>query len=202
MNEDYKLSQGDKLDKIEDIQMRQGICFALSTEWSLCTVKKRAFDFDAVFFPMVSRQRAYNLTFEEKIKKLTDGAQYTQFFAAAEPPSYKFMVDQAKHEDVGMSKQMIKPDQIDAQLPGLIGAGKTFILGMFGIDDNENWGHATTVGWGSDNNNKPRFFDPNQGQFSWPKETASDTIAEEILDNIDDFYDRDTIKDFVVYKLS
>ena len=81
---------------------------------------------------MVSRQRAYNLTFENKIRNLTKAAQYDQFFQAAEPPSYKFMQDQAKHVGIMSLRHSVLPDAISGQLNASIGPNKACILGFFG----------------------------------------------------------------------
>ena len=202
MINDFAMNQGHLLNSVEDIQMRQGICFALSTEWCLCILKNRNFDINSVFYRMVSRQRAYNLTFSERIKNLTGGAQYLQFFQAAEPPSYRFMQDQARHEGVASQRQAIMPHQIANHLPGVINAGRSCILGFFGVDNGNNWGHATAIGWRNIAGGKPRFFDPNQGQFSWPNGTTNNAIAGEILGNINGLYNLGTIRNYVIYNLA
>jgi hypothetical protein len=196
---DYQMEQGVLLDAVVDVQMKQGICFALATEWCLSIARDRNFDPNADFFRMVSRQRAYNLTFEEKIKKFTKAQDYALFFHAAETPSQVFMDTQAGHEGLPMQRQAVQPQDIANQLPGVIAAGRACLLGFFGVDNDTNWGHATAVGWRNGALEKPRFFDPNQGQFSWPAVTATNVIAQEIIANVHNLYGAANIRDYVLY---
>ncbi len=202
MKLDGQVNQGVMLNNVQDIQMRQGICYALSTEWCLCMQKNKNFDFNSVFYRMVSRQRAYNLTFADKIKNMTQGNKYQLFFNTAEPPSFKFMQDQAKHEGVTTVRQLVPPSEIEDKLSKAIKSGESCILGFFGVDSNQNWGHATAVGLRDIAGSKPRFFDPNQGQYSWPKDTNTTKIARDIMQNINMFYGLNTIRNFVIYGLS
>lgn len=199
---DSQMNQGTLLKNVEDVQMRQGICYALSTEWCLCMLKNKNFDLNSEFYRMVSRQRAYNLTYADKIKNLTKSAKYQQFFQTAEPPSYRFMQDQAKHEGITSEREVIQPSLIINQISTAIEAGKSCIFGFFGVDKGNNWGHATAIGCRDIAGSKPRFFDPNQGQFSWSNGTKNTVIAKEILANIHSLYNLGTIRNCVLYKLS
>ena len=151
---------------------------------------------------MVSRQRAYNQTFENQIKGLTAAAQYTQFFQAAESPSFKFMQDQARHVGVKCEKKLAKPDHVVPLISNVVSKGGTCILGFVGVDEGSNWGHATAIGKAKAGGGKASFFDPNQGQFSWPERASKDIIAQEILGNLKAFYGVNSIRDYVVYELS
>ena len=184
---------------IPDISMAGGICFALSTEWCNSCLNNENFDQGSIFHRMLSRQRAYNMTFENQIKSLTKEPQYAQYFLTAEPPSFRFMQDQVRHQNVECTRQAVKPNQISIHLRGLFMQQHPCILGFFGVDNGDNWGHATAVsGLGGSN---PRFYDPNQGQFSWSSGTDANTISQEILSNIDGLYELHTIRDYVIYTL-
>lgn len=219
MNPDWELAQSDQLlpnarvnsagtkmvvprnewGSIPDISMAGGICFALSTEWCISCLKNENFSQGSVFNRMLSRQRAYNMTFEHLIKNLTKEVRYTQYFLTAESPSFRFMQDQVRHMKVECVRKAVKPNQISINLRGLFMQQQPCILGFFGVEDGENWGHATAVsGLGGKN---PRFYDPNQGQFSWSSSTGANTISREILSNIDDLYELHTIRDYVIYTL-
>lgn len=202
MGWDFTMSQGDLLQGVADIQMRRGVCFAMSTEWCLCSAKNRNFDLSSVFYQMVSRQRAYALTWGSKVKGITGGAHYDQFFRVAEPPSFGFMRDQAKHEGVQCNKTIIKPAKISKQLAKAIGPGRTCVLGFFGVRSNANWGHATAVGQRAITRGKPRFFDPNAGQYSWDEGTDPKAISQAIIGFINGTYKLGTIRNFVIYELA
>lgn len=184
---------------IPDISMAGGVCFALSTEWCYSALKGQDFDQAKALPRALARQRAYNATFEHQIKNLTDGSRYHQFFQATEPPSFRFMQDQFRHEGRTCVRQSVKPGQISIHLRGQFMQPAPCLLGFFGVENGKNWGHATALGGLGSRANTPRFYDPNQGQFSWPAQSNSGTIAQEILSNLDRAYGLYTIRDFVIY---
>jgi hypothetical protein len=207
MNIDFAKNQGLLLARVADIQIRQGVCFALSTEWCLCVLRSRNFSFEGVLYQAVARQRAYNLTWAEQIRNLTDGDKYVQFFQIAEPPTYRFMQDQARHEGVTCQRLLAQPNLFANQLASAVNPGGACILGLFGVEYDKNhrlknWGHAVAIGWRNIAGGKPRFFDPNQGQFSWPDTTGNDVIAREIIANLHEFYDLGTVRNAVIYSLT
>jgi hypothetical protein len=182
--------------------MAGGVCFALSTEWCYSALQGQPFDQGKALPRALARQRAYNSTFEQQIKNLTGGAQYLQFFRAAEPPSFRFMQDQFRHEGKKCVRQSVKPGQISIYLRGQFMQPSPSLFGFFGVDNGQNWGHATALGGLGSGGDDPRFYDPNQGQFSWPSGTDSGTITQEILSNLDQAYGLGTIRDFVIYSFT
>ena len=162
----------------------------------------RNFNMQADFFRLVSRQRAYNLTFVNRIRNLTAANTYPQFFQAAEPPSFRFMQNQAIHEGVQCQRHVYQTNQIANPLAAAIGNGNVCLLGFFGVYNGINWGHATGVGWRNIAGSRPRFFDPNQGQYSLPSTSTANQIAQGVIANINAFYHLNTIRNFIIYRLN
>lgn len=192
---DFKFNQADLLkpSKLADPALYGGICFAMVVDW--CTKVKSGQNVvpGADFYRQTSSQRAYQMTWEDRIKDHMNAASYGQFYAAAEGPSYKFFSQGMSHSGWGCTR--LEYSSVQEAKQGMKGVGSVALIGLFGSENGSNWGHAVAMGRAG----RWSFFDPNQGQFSLPGNAAGEVFAEEVMVNINTLYATTTVKNCVLY---
>lgn len=206
MNTDFVMSQGQLLsDNVEDRQMHGGICHALSWEWCRALVKGETFDWGSEFYRCVSMQRAYRLTWAEKLQPLLDGAHYAAFLAGAEPPTRTFTAQSARRYGCQFAAERAGATLVEVQTRvEQMAAGTACIITCFGtgIANDKNWGHS--MGFGITAAGKAKFFNSNSGGYSWNPQTPMATVSEGVLQKLYEEFPpaADNVRDCFLYHLS
>lgn len=206
MNTDFAMSQGQLLTaKVIDVQMHGGICHALSWEWCQALLKGAAFNSDSEFFRCVSMQRAYQLTWAEKLQPLLGGAQYAAFLAGAEPPTRTFTAESARRYGRQFAAERAGDTLVNVQTKvEQMAAGTACIITCFGtgIANNKNWGHS--MGFGITAAGKAQFFNANSGGYSWDLGTPMATVSADVLQKLYEEFPpaADNVRDCFLYHLS
>jgi hypothetical protein len=182
-----------------DVQMDEGICLALCHEWCL---RQALRDYHALehFFTkqmphmhrLFSFQRGFNLVSDS----LTRGANYVTYFQVDENLTTN-MVTRDGHRSgvrVTIARQTNTHTHVENEL-NAIHAGDVFLLGFWGVDGGENWGHVTAISWPPGNN--AAYFDPNEGVY---EEMAPAQLGTDLVEQLDDSYDLNDIRNFTIYK--
>lgn len=184
----------------EDVQMDEGICLALCHEWCL-THSLRKFALLDLFFssrmPNIHRifsfQRGFNLVSDS----LSRNTNYVNYFQIDEGLTTNMVTRDGRRSEVRVTQNLLV--QADGPVSNALNQcrrGETFLIGFWGIDSGENWGHVTAVSW-PPNKALAYYFDPNEGLF---KETDPAQLGTNVIDEIDDDYDLATINDFALYQ--
>ncbi|MGF0337264.1 YopT-type cysteine protease domain-containing protein [Ectopseudomonas toyotomiensis] len=183
-----------------DIQMDAGICFALCHEWCSAQAKRDYANIELFFstqFPAMHRlfslQRGFNLVSDS----LTQGAGYANFYAVDENLTTSMLTRDARRSAINVTVAC------RTQAPGIIQnllntcyKGDTFLLGFWGVENGENWGHVVGVSW-PPNKGKAYFFDPNLGLF---REEITNQLGIDTMSEIDNLYNNANINDFTLYE--
>ncbi|MFZ0861315.1 MAG: hypothetical protein WCA27_23330 [Candidatus Sulfotelmatobacter sp.] len=175
---------------IFDVQLRGGICFAMTLNWCEKMLSGQPFDITGDQYRVASSMRAYQMMWEDKIKGLT-AADYSRFFKIAEPVSYNFFSQSLARQ--GLTSKRLKFHSVDSAKASIAAVSRTAMLGLFGTENGCNWGHATglAAGW--------KFFDPNRGQWS---ATSAKSLADDVAVYLNYFYKPATVRTVVIYTAS
>ena len=183
-----------------DVQMDEGICLALAHEW--CTLQTlRQYNALSLFFSrrmpgmhrLFSFQRGFNLVSDS----LSANAAYANFYQIDETLTHNMITRDGRRSGVLVQRSLHTANENQvANLLNYIHQGDIYLLGFWGVENGENWGHATAVGWPANKANA-YFFDPNEGLS---KETATIAIGTDVVQSIDNDYDLNDINDFVLYR--
>lgn len=206
MNTDFVMNQGQILrNRIEDMQMHGGICHALSWEWCQALVKGQNFEWPREFYRCVSMQRAYKLTWAEKLEPLMDGADYAQFLVGAEPPTRTFTQQSAQRYGRQFAAERAGTTLVEVQTKiRQFVAGQSCIITCFGtgLANNKNWGHS--MGFGITAAGKAHFFNANSGGYSWDLGTSMATVGDGTLEKLYEEFppNADNVRDCFLYHIS
>jgi hypothetical protein len=205
MPRDFACNQGNWLDTvIVDRFVNGGICHALSMDWAVDQVQGNVFQLSSARYRAVSGQRAYKMAFEHRLQGLWAMGQYVAWLAQARPPTQNFARSCLRGQQVNMvvaqGLTLLQVENAVRTLP----ANQALVIIMWGADpaqpaDSQNWGHTVAfarLGAGY------RFFDANQGQFSWPPMSPPIFVAEQVTENIHNQYHGWQYREFDTYTLS
>lgn len=175
--------------RIFDLQLSGGICFAMTLNWCEKMASGQPFDLTGDQYRMASSMRAYQMTWEDKIKGL-GAADYARFLQTTEPTSFKFFSQSLSKRGLNAKRLEFKSvDSAKATIAAISGAA---LVGLFGSENGSNWGHATGIAKAGD----WRFFDPNQGQFS---AKSAKSFADDVARNLNAAYAPGTVRTVVIY---
>lgn len=183
-----------------DVQMDEGICLALCHEWCQANALRRFNDLELFFsgrMPSMHRlfsfQRGFNLVSDS----LTRGVNYANYYQTDEGLTTNMVTRDARRNGIRVSIPLqTAAGGVVANLINNNYKGDTYLIGFWGVDQGENWGHVTAVSW-PPNKANAYYFDPNEGLF---KESASNFLGTDTLTLIDNTYDVNTINNFTVYQ--
>ena len=187
---DFASNQGEWLDnEVTDRFVNGGICHAISVDWSAKHVLGQVFQLDIARFRAVSGQRAYKYSFEHRLQGLWTHTHFIAWLAQARTPTENFarscLRGQAVHLAILRGQSLLQLENIMMALP----VGHSIVMVLWGSNPqwpgSHNWGHSiafTHIAAGF------RYFDANQGQFSWPNATPAHTVAQEVSENIHNKY--------------
>ncbi|HEX3478862.1 MAG TPA: hypothetical protein VHT91_27760, partial [Kofleriaceae bacterium] len=181
--------------KTVDVQMDEGVCLALCHEWCTKHALRKFHDLELFFssqMPSMHRiftfQRGFNLVSDS----LSRNANYANYFQIDEGLTTSMVTKDARRSEVRVSRNLLV--QAGAPVANALNQcyrGETFLLGFWGVDQGENWGHVIAVSW-PPNKALAYYFDPNYGLY---KESSPDDLGDDVVAALDDDYDLNTIRD-------
>jgi hypothetical protein len=183
-----------------DVQMDEGLCLALVHEWCTTCAKRRYSDLDLFFsrnMPGMNRlfsfQRGFNLVSDS----LNRGAGYLNFFQNDEGLTTNMITRDGRRSGVTVTRVLhsANPALIANQL-NYPPNGATFMVGFWGVENGNNWGHVVGIAFPFTKSHA-YYFDPNGGLS---KEANLAQLGTNVIQEIDDEYDLGDINDFVVYR--
>lgn len=171
-----------------DVQMDEGICFALCHEWCMAHAKRDVATL-ATFFSrnmpnmhrLFSFQRGFNLVSDS----LGLGANYDNYHSVDESLTTNMITNDASRN--GVRVEVVMRTQAGGMMLNTLNEcaqGETLLIGFWGVDqsDQSNWGHVVAVAW-PPHSPHPYYFDPNSGLH---EEQVNTTLATDVFMDLHD----------------
>ncbi|MEM9556786.1 MAG: hypothetical protein AAGC60_21175 [Acidobacteriota bacterium] len=217
MNRDFQLNQGIWLGdyafgpdpatgnfgivavNVVDRQRQGGVCHAMSTEWLFAQLNGRPWNVQQEYWRAVSHQRAYAIYWQDALRGHWGGGHYQQYLQIALRPTRDYVANPARRQHRNFHSARVASLNFLRFHIADLGVNSGFVIVMFGVDNNDNWGH--TVAIHRDGGGTYRFVDVNFGQYSWPGGTAGLQVGQETRQFLHQWYGNDGIRDVYLFRV-